>query len=204
MIRINLLPFRAARRKENVRRQVSIFVLSLILVLLVLSVGHFWLGAKQKSLTADVARVKKEIESYKEKNREIQELERKLKDLEQRTAVIKDLEKNRFGPVHVLDEMTTAVVEERMWLTRLDITDNAISINGVALDNQTVADYMDRLQAMPSLGDQEEPLFSKVNLRRLEMATIRKTKMKSFQIVCDRTVSMPEPAPNTKSAKKKK
>ncbi len=202
MIRINLLPFRAARRKENVRRQVSIFVLSLILVLLVLSVGHFWLGAKQKSLTADVARVKKEIESYKEKNREIKELEKKLKDLEQRTAVIKDLEKNRFGPVHILDEMTTAVVEERMWLTRLDIRNNAVSINGIALDNQTVADYMDRLQAMPSLKDSEMPLFRKINLKRLELKTIRKTKMKSFQIVCDRAISKPKPAPNKKKRKK--
>ena len=31
MIRINLLPFRSARKKENIRRQLSIFVLSLIL-----------------------------------------------------------------------------------------------------------------------------------------------------------------------------
>lgn len=197
MIRINLLPFRAARRKENIRRQVSIFVLSLILVLLVLGVGHFWLGAKQKSLTADVASIKKEIESYKEKNREIAELEKKLKDLEQRTSVIKDLEKNRFEPVHILDEMTKAVVENRMWITRLDIRNNAISINGLALDNQTVADYMDRLQVMPGLKD-GNPMFKKVNLRRLQQETVRNTKLKNFQIVCDRAVSMPAPATKKK------
>ncbi|RLB32469.1 MAG: pilus assembly protein PilN, partial [Deltaproteobacteria bacterium] len=28
MIRINLLPFRAARKKENIKRQISIFVLT--------------------------------------------------------------------------------------------------------------------------------------------------------------------------------
>lgn len=32
MIRINLLPYRAAQKKENVRRQISIFVLAVIMV----------------------------------------------------------------------------------------------------------------------------------------------------------------------------
>ena len=36
MIRINLLPFRAARKKENIRRQVSIFLLSLVFLLIIL------------------------------------------------------------------------------------------------------------------------------------------------------------------------
>ena len=35
MIRINLLPFRAARKKENVRRQISLFLLSLAFLLVV-------------------------------------------------------------------------------------------------------------------------------------------------------------------------
>ncbi|HAR33905.1 MAG TPA: pilus assembly protein PilN, partial [Desulfobacter sp.] len=36
MIRINLLPFRLARKKENIRRQVSVFFLSLIFIFLAL------------------------------------------------------------------------------------------------------------------------------------------------------------------------
>ena len=32
MIRINLLPYRAAQKKENIRRQISIFVLAVIMV----------------------------------------------------------------------------------------------------------------------------------------------------------------------------
>ena len=33
MIRINLLPFRSTRQKENIRRQLSVFLLSIILTL---------------------------------------------------------------------------------------------------------------------------------------------------------------------------
>ncbi len=197
MIRINLLPFRAARRKENVRRQASIFILSLVLVFLTLGVVHFWLGAKQSSMVAEVTSIKKEIESYKEKNTRIQELEKKLQDIAQRTQVIQNLEKNRFEPVHLLDQMTSTVVESRMWVTRLSIRDNTVSIGGLAVDNQTVADFMDRLQQVPSMADEKQPMFQKVNLRTLKLETVRNTKLKSFQIDCDRQQA-PAPAPATK------
>jgi type IV pilus assembly protein PilN len=160
-----------------------------------LSVGHFLLGSEKKSLTADVENLKKEIEKYREKNKEITELEKKLKDLEQRTSIINDLEKNRYEPVYILDEMTKAVVPDRMWITRLDIRDNSIQMDGLALDNQTVANFMDRLQVMPGLKDSEKPFFSKVNLKRLQLQTVRNTKLKSFLIVCDRYSSVPTPVP---------
>jgi type IV pilus assembly protein PilN len=160
-----------------------------------LSVGHFLLGSEKKTLTADVENLKKEIEKYREKNKEIAELEKKLKDLEQRTSIINNLEKNRYEPVYILDEMTKAVVPDRMWITRLVIRDNSIQMDGLALDNQTVANFMDRLQVMPGLKDSEKPFFSKVNLKRLQLQTVRNTKLKSFLIVCDRYSSMPTPAP---------
>jgi len=71
MIRINLLPFRAARKKENVRRQVSIFLLSLVLVLIVMGWIHFYLHSRQKTMVENVNEVKKELALYQEKNEEI-------------------------------------------------------------------------------------------------------------------------------------
>ena len=118
MIRINLLPFRAARKKENVRRQVSVFLLSLVLVLIVLGWIHFYLQSKQKKLSTNVAEVKKELQLYKKKDREIKTLRQKLKTLEQRKKVIEGLEANRFKPVHVLDNLTQKIVPGRMWTRR--------------------------------------------------------------------------------------
>ena len=51
MIRINLLPFRAARKKENVRRQVSVFLLSLVLVVIIAVI------ALQYGLIDDISRL---------------------------------------------------------------------------------------------------------------------------------------------------
>ena len=68
MIRINLLPFRAARKSENIRRQVSLFFLSLILVIIVVGFFQIRLSAKISNLTEKVETTEKELEKMKKKN----------------------------------------------------------------------------------------------------------------------------------------
>ena len=52
MIRINLLPFRAARKKENVRRQISVFLLSFALIIIAVVYWNIWLGNRITKLKA--------------------------------------------------------------------------------------------------------------------------------------------------------
>lgn len=191
MIRINLLPYRAFRKKENVRRQVSIFFLSLLLVLVVLVWIHFYLGSKQKTLKTSVEDTKKELASYKEKDQRIRELQQKLADLEKRTQVIKDLEQNRHEPVYVMDGLTQKVVESRMWLTRLALGDQQMDLSGVAVDNKTVADFMDNLQAMRKSGQANAPLFPQIDLKQVQSEKIQNANLKSFQIIANKTVAAP-------------
>ena len=67
MIRINLLPFRAARRRENIRQQVSVFVLLIIFLILGLSYYSIHLDKKIKIIQNEIVRVENEIALYKEK-----------------------------------------------------------------------------------------------------------------------------------------
>ena len=74
MIRINLLPFRAARKKENIRRQVSIFVLSLFLVGVIMG-GIVWLKSQElSSLKERKQHVETELATYEETIKKIQSL----------------------------------------------------------------------------------------------------------------------------------
>ena len=61
MIRINLLPFRAARKKENIRRQASIFMLSLVFLLIIFFYYNFSLSNKIDSLNTDIKNTKTEL-----------------------------------------------------------------------------------------------------------------------------------------------
>ena len=202
MIRINLLPFRAARKKENIRKQVSVFFLCLMLVVIVLAWVHFYLGSKQTRLTANVTDTKKELALYKQKNEEIKEIRKKLQDLEMRQNVIKDLEKQRFEPVHILDELTGKIVNERMWLTRLNITANQMDVDGIALDNNTVANFIDNLEGLSKLEDPQANMYERVRLNKLQQEEIRNLNMKKFEISALKMVT-PEVEPESKTNKRK-
>ena len=57
MIRINLLPFRAARKKENIKRQISIYVLTVILLLVGMGYTFLDLNSELSKLKDDENKV---------------------------------------------------------------------------------------------------------------------------------------------------
>lgn len=197
MIRINLLPFRAARKKENIRRQISIFVLSFGLVLIVLFYYNIHLGGKIKRLKTAVEETKQEVAKYKKITDKIEDIKKKLAVLEKKTDVIQKLERNRFEPVELLDTMSTKIIAKRMWFTSLTDKSDTISINGVALDNKTVADFMTRLEGTG--------LFSTVQLKSISKQLIKTSNLKKFQIVCSKKAEKAaEKSTDSKKGGKKK
>jgi type IV pilus assembly protein PilN len=176
MIRINLLPFRAARKKENIRRQVSIFLLSLAFLLIILFYYNWSLGSKIDGLNARIQQTKSELTEYDKINKEIEEIKNKLSNLNKKMDVMETLESNRFEPTRLLDMMTQVIVPKRMWFTSLQSADKLVKINGIALDNKTVADFMTRLE--------KSGLFSDVDLNTLKQQKVNNSNLKSFQISC--------------------
>ena len=195
MIRINLLPFRAARKKENIRRQVSIFFLFFGFVLATLLYFNFiYLDGKLNKLRASVDQTKKEVKKYKKITREIENIKRKLAVLRKKTDVIKKLEKNRFEPVNLLDTMTKKVIAKRMWFTKLQTKKNQVHITGSALDNKTVADFMTRLEGTG--------LFASVKLSKIQIKVIKGSRLKSFQLVCTKPKAAKKPKRKKRKSKK--
>ncbi len=196
MIRINLLPFRAARKKENIRRQVSVFILSLLLVVIILVWYNIYLGKRISDLNFRIKDTQAQIAKYDKINQEIAQIKKALDTLKSKTNVIKMLEKSRKAPVYLLDVMTGMVVEKRMWFTRFESKGLTVDISGIALDNKTVADFMVRLES--------SGLFSSVNLKTLKQHTITEyTDLKSFQIICSKA-SLTQLEDENKTRKKAK
>jgi type IV pilus assembly protein PilN len=193
MIRINLLPFRAARKKENIRRQVSIFVLSLAFMLIILFYYNWTLGSQVYGLNAGIKETKSELSKYDKINKEIAATKKKLSNLKKKMAVMDTLEANRFEPTRLLDTMTQAIVPKRMWFTSLNSKGGKVQIAGIALDNKTVADFMVRLE--------KTGLFSDVDLNTLKQKKVgSSTNFKSFHISC---VKKPRVSKKTKNQSKK-
>ena len=194
MIRINLLPFRAARKKENIRRQVSIFMLSLAFLLIIFFYYNFSLSNNVDSLSANIKNTKTELAKYNKINDEIAQIKKKLNNLQKKLAVMKTLEANRFEPSRLLDIMTQVVVPKRMWFTNLESKGARVKINGVALDNKTVADFMVRLE--------DCGLFNDVDLKTLKRKKSKGSDLKSFTIYCTKKPLL-HPTSNNKLQKAK-
>ena len=196
MIRINLLPFRAARKKENVRRQVSIVLLSLFLVILLMIYFNLSLKYKIEALDAKVESTKKQIALVEKQAKEVDRIKKEFDKLKKKIKVIKNLETTCKSSVHLLDNMTKMVVEKasiseldksegkdikpekRLWFTNFSAKGNNINIRGIAIDNKTVADFMTRLEI--------SGIYKDVNLRTLKQKKVNKIKLKSFEITCKR------------------
>ncbi|MBF0223888.1 MAG: PilN domain-containing protein [Desulfobacterales bacterium] len=177
MIRINLLPFRQTRKKENIRRQISIFVLSIILVCCLMSGVYYYLANQVSELEMKKQNVTVQLEAKKREAKEAGEIEEFLKALNKKLEVIDTLERNRKEPVKLFALMTETVIAKRMWFTNLELKGKNVTIDGYAMDNKTVADFMKRLE--------QTKIFVGVDLKSLVNEKLPEVEsIKKFKVAC--------------------
>ncbi|MBN96044.1 MAG: hypothetical protein CL928_18545 [Deltaproteobacteria bacterium] len=145
MIRINLLPVRAARKKEAVQRHLLLFIAGLAAILLVGIVGYQSKKGDLDILQARNARLQREIDDLKKIIGEVDEYKVQQEQLEQKLKVIRELKAKKTGPVHMLDELALRI-PEKLWLTYLEQVEKKISLEGVSINNEVIATFMSRLE----------------------------------------------------------
>ncbi|MGD9224145.1 MAG: pilus assembly protein PilN, partial [Desulfobacteraceae bacterium] len=119
MIRINLLPYRAARKKENIRIQVNVFIGSIVIALLLIWWINSFLAGRIDRLNTQIADTKDQVAKYKKIMDEIAEIKKKLSLLDRKIEVIKSLEADSKAPVENLDSLYHVLVEKKMWYTKI-------------------------------------------------------------------------------------
>jgi len=146
MIRINLLPFRAARTKENIKRQISIYVLTLVFVFAVMLLVFLQLNGRLRAVRAEKDTAQRQLATYAQTTKKITLLKNQINEIRSKLNVIRDLEKKKTGPVRLLDEIAEAIPKNRLWLRSLDEKQGTLMLRGTAMDNETVALFMTNLE----------------------------------------------------------
>lgn len=197
MIRINLLPFRLARKKENIRRQISIFLLLFALTLVGLY-GYTQIVNKQiEKVKSETNAVNLQITKYKEKAARVQKIKKDLKQLEEKLAIVESLKTLRSKQLVLFDSMTDLIVPGRMWLESFKTDASTVTIKGIAYDNPSIAEFMEKLE--------QSELFEKVDLKTAQMKQFRDDVMlKSFELLCKKTTPKQEKVEAGKKGKKGK
>ena len=150
MIRINLLPHRAEKRKE--RRQ-QFYVMVTLMIMLGAGIGyagHMYVTGlieqqerRNTLLRNDIAELDKEIA-------EIRSLRQEIEDLVNRMRVIESLQGNRAEVVHLLNELVHRM-PEGVRLTSLRQTGTQVTLVGNAQSNARVSHLMRSLESSPVL-----------------------------------------------------
>lgn len=185
MIKINLLPFRLARKKENIRRQVSIFFLLIVFTLVLLAWYTMGIDQKIARKKVEIIQVKAQIALYREKANRVTEIKKKLKLLEDKLKIVGSLKEKRKEQLALLEEMSDKIIPERMWIESLKADSSHVAIKGVAFDNPTIADFMRNLE--------DSAIFSGVDLKRSKIQKFQDNIMlKSFELLCRKKIADPE------------
>jgi len=118
-----------------------------------LASSYFYLDLNNKVNTLREERdvKQKELDSFKDTNIKIAALKKTIADIEVKLKTIKRLEKGKTGPVILLDDIAMSIPEDKLWLTALKEQKGTLILDGTAMDNETVADFMDRLQNTKSI-----------------------------------------------------
>ncbi len=183
MIRINLLPVRAAQRKERLRSQLSIFFLCMILVCIGCGALYVQKSAAIKDVKGEIASIDQKNKELRKKIGQVKDFEKKKADLEKKLAVLTKLKTGKSGPVHLLDELSAAL-PDKLWLTKFSEKSGKINLAGVADSENTVAVFMKRLDS--------SPYYKNVELSVTEQTKAGGRKMQKFTLNCSVEAPSPE------------
>lgn len=88
----------------------------------------------------------------KDVEKTLQELEQAKAELTQKVALIGELKSKRLATVKMMDELSNAL-PEWVWLTRVTFSGNLLSLDGKAIHNNLIADFINNLKATNSFNN---------------------------------------------------
>jgi type IV pilus assembly protein PilN len=138
----------------------------------------FLINLNKNSVIADLKSknlvLSKKKDSYQPILNEIEKLKKDKKTQEIKLNVIKQLKTGSQVTVHVMDEISKITPSNRLWLTKLNQSEKKLDIAGVALDNATIAQFMNSIMS--------SDYFSTAELTSSSQTVVAGAKLKSFSL----------------------
>lgn len=152
--RLNLLPWREMRRREQDRQLLTIAIGTWLLMGVIVFYAHVHVSAlietqnkRNQFLQAEIAKVEEQI-------KEIAELKKRRQDLLARMNVIQQLQADRTRVVRVFDELVQRL-PQGVYFSSLKQSGTNLSLSGVAQSNARVSALMRNLSSSNWFSDPE-------------------------------------------------
>ncbi|MGZ3513103.1 MAG: PilN domain-containing protein [Thermodesulfobacteriota bacterium] len=176
MIKINLLLARKEKKKVGLRKEIVVLIASLAILVAGLIVFQWRLEKEKEDTLTKISDTKKEIAYYKSLTTEVVKAREAQKSLQDKLNVINTLRKEKAGAAKVLDELSIDK-PEKLQLESLKKDGSKLGIEGIALDDETIANFMTNLR--------KSKLFRGIDLIVSEQVEQSKVKLKKFILSCE-------------------
>jgi type IV pilus assembly protein PilN len=151
MAHINLLPWRAERRKQREREFYMQLAAAFVAALGVLLLWGFWMGQRVDNQNERNTYLQTEITNLDVRIAKIKDLEQVRAHLLARKQIIEQLQADRSQMVHLFDELVKTIPASAR-LSGLKQSGQDLSLDGVAQSNASVAEYMRNIEASQWMG----------------------------------------------------
>ena len=183
MSRVNLLPWRRARRQRRQREFLAMLGAGAIGAILLVAVGELIATSLVNSQEARNESLRAEIAILDVKIREIRDIQAQKTKLQARMDVIQELQILRPMPVRLFDALARST-PQGVFLTNFTQTENRLSLQGWAQSNARVSSYMHELDA----SDQFDPS----TLRIVRAGEHRSMHASQFDLLVPQHIVKPE------------
>lgn len=150
MIKINLLPVRAAKKKETFMNQIYVGLLVLVLCFGIIGWRAYMQKSKIATTELEIQKSKKELEGLKEVVKKVEEFKAKKAVLQQKIETIETLEQGRDRFIQIIDQISQAI-PGGTWVNSITLKstkgDTAIILRGTSYEKDDVGIFISNLSA---------------------------------------------------------
>lgn len=191
MIRINLLPHREIRRKQQ-QKEFFIMVGAVAgLGATVWFAAHSYLSGQLDEQNGRNTYLETEIAALDKQIEEIKKVQEQTTALLQRKKIVESLQANRAETVYLLDQLVRQL-PDGVYLKSVQQKGERVAVNGFAQSNARVSTFMRNLESSPYL---EKP-----SLVEIKAITDKTSRLSEFSLSVSLTRSKDDPVAGKKPA----
>lgn len=182
MIRVNLLPYRNAHRRQQILQHLGV-AFGVIAVAVIIALGmHAMASLELSGLQEEYTQLKAQNNILKKKIGKIRNLDALRADVEKKLKLVDRLQEGRFRSLKTLHELAR-VIPENVWLTNITDTGATIKLTGLGESNKAVANFMRQLDG--------SDLFSNVSLTVISRVDAGGVPVRNFALTMSRVDAKP-------------
>jgi len=173
MIRINLIPYRLARRQQQIMRHIGI-CFAVITIAGLLDFGAHTIASMQLSdLKEETSMVEEQNATLEEKIGNIKNLDNLRADVERKLQLVDRLQEGRFRSLTTLDAIAR-IIPENVWLDGIADHGSEIELTGLGESNRAVAVFMRKLD--------QSGIFANVRLGEINRVQVDGLPLRRFSL----------------------